>query len=199
MNFFKNKTTIPPTPAVRHVIFAGSSNNNDKIIFSDFKFVTRYSYGSNWFNGTNDVLGFVSKLTDSNWGGQAGGLGIDSIDLFFISIKINGILYDGEEAQLFSAIDYTDYTYRDDGYGLGFVSYIDQLNIILQNYQLRTRFYPALGNQIIGIINTAENFEVHFSEYVAGLNVQTDYSLKCEYGNVYDSFSGPGNYGGEWI
>lgn len=293
MNFLSSNNQGP-------VIFAGSPNN--KIIFSDFKFVTRSSYGLNWFHGTSDNYGGIQdKLTDGDWGGY----GISRIDLFFNNMKINGQttprkvtflidmsvqielgtfdpatgtgvvevrgdfngfsggnvltdedgdgIYSGtftiagaqgssvaykfwatgldfesgpnrtftlgpsnvdevltvvffnddpvlSTLAVFSAQNITDYSFRNDGYGVGFVSYIDVLNNFLRILKLRTRFYPALGNGIIGIINTAENFEIHFSEYADGLNAQTDYSLKCEYGNVYDSYSGPGNnYNSEWL
>lgn len=168
------------------VIFGYSPNN--EIRFSDFTFVTRYSYnGNNWFHGTNgDYNGLQDKLTDSDWTLY----GIDSIRLYFDSITINGVYYDGGYNEIFYAEDYSAYSYRNDGYGLGFSSYIDQLNIILQNYQLRTRFYPALSNHIIGIINTAENFEVSLPEFAGNIDVQSNFLIKCVYGEVYDSLDG---------
>ena len=161
---------------------------------SQSKFVTRYSY-YRWFNGTNeDSLGMADKLTESDWTIY----GIDSIALLFGSITINGIYYDELNGNaLFYGESYEDYIYRNDGYGLGVVSYIDPLNTILAQYQLRTRFYPAAGNAIVGIINTAENFEVSVPEFASGPDVQTDYIIKCEYGNVYDSIDGGQNFS-EW-
>lgn len=161
---------------------------------SQSKFVTRYSY-SGWFNGTNeDSLGMGDKLTESDWTIY----GVDSIALLFGSITINGIYYDELNGNaLFYGESYEDYIYRNDGYGLGVVSYIDPLNTILAQYQLRTRFYPAAGNAIVGIINTAENFEVSVPEFASGPDVQTDYIIKCEYGDVYDSIDGGQNFS-EW-
>jgi len=156
---------------------------------SQSKFVTRYSY-SGWFNGTNeDSLGMGDKLTESDWTIY----GVDYIALLFGSITVNGIYYDGSGEELFNGASYEDYIYRNDGYGLGVVSYIDPLNTILAQYQLRTRFYPAAGN-VVGIINTAENFEVSVPEFASGPDVQTDYIIKCEYGNVYDSIDAGGNF-----
>lgn len=154
---------------------------------SQSKFVTRISYAS-WFNGTNldNYGGLLDKLTESDWGVY----GIDAIRLYFDSITINGVYFNAEYSSIFYAENYTAYNYRNDGYGLGFTSYIDQLNIIMQNYQLRTRFYPAAGNTIVGIINTAENFEVYLPEFAGGIDVQTDYKIKCVYGEVNDTIFG---------
>ena len=161
---------------------------------SQSKFISKSSYAI-WFNGTNeDSLGMADKLTESDWTIY----GIDSIALLFGSITINGIYYDELNGNaLFYGESYEDYIYRNDGYGLGVVSYIDPLNTILAQYQLRTRFYPAAGNTIVGIINTAENFEVSVPEFASGPDVQTDYIIKCEYGNVYDSIDGGQNFS-EW-
>ena len=160
---------------------------------SQSKFISKSSYAI-WFNGTNeDSLGMGDKLTESDWTIY----GVDSIALLFGSITVNGIYYDGSGEELFYGASYEDYIYRNDGYGLGVVSYIDPLNTILAQYQLRTRFYPAAGNAIVGIINTAENFEVSVPEFASGPDVQTDYIIKCEYGNVYDSIDGGQNFS-EW-
>ena len=165
---------------------------------SQSRFVTRYSYGM-WFNATDIEGGFnnlTDKLTQSNWEDDHG---VSTLNLLFYSIKINGTLYSGGGATIFSATSYLSYNYRNDGYGVGFASYIDQLNIILQTYQLRTRFYPAPDNQIIGIINTAENFEVNLIEFADGFedfpDIERDYLIRCVYGSVFDSVVGGNELG----
>jgi len=172
------------------LIFGGSPNN--KIIFSNFKltFVTKSSYGGHWFQATvieDGYNGLTDKLSESDWEGS---YDITALKLKFLSIKINGTLYNVGGTTIFNATNYTDYVFRNDGYGLGFVSYIDQLNIILQNYQLNTRFYPALDNQIIGIIDTAENFEVTLLEVAEGPDIEREFLIRCVYGNVFDSVVG---------
>lgn len=158
---------------------------------SQSKFITRTCYsGNNWFHATDiegGYNGLTDKLTESDWEAL---YGITALYLLFLNIKINGTLYEGGGATIFTATNYTDYTFRNDGYGTGLVSYIDQLNIILQNYKLRTRFYPAVGNSIKGIINTAENFEVTLVEYAEGPEIERDFLLRCVRGSVFDSVVG---------
>jgi hypothetical protein len=181
MNFFgaNNQETI---------IFKHSLNN--QITFSGPQFIQRQSYNE-WFNGTNDEQyeGF-RKLTDSNWSDSE--LRITQIALEVLSVKINGaVVFTGTE-ELFVASSNADYEFSDEGYGFGFYSYIDALNSVISNYGLQTRFYPSINN-IVGIINTSENFEVNLREVatlMAGGPFQNNYSIKCEYGNISDGING---------
>ena len=174
------------------IIFGYSPN--DEINFSKPQFVLRYSYGK-WFNGMNSE-NYISfdKLTNSNWPDAFVNDGITQIVLNVLSVKVNGVVVFAGFSEIIAATNNLDYEFEDDGYGVGMISYINELNNVISNYGLQTRFYPAAGNRIAGIINTSENFEVSLRE-VATLSpstytLQDDYSIKCEYGNVSDAING---------
>lgn len=174
------------------VIFKHSSNDQVKFLP---QFVRRQSYGL-WFNGTNEenYNGF-RKLTDSDWSNAFVNDGITQIALEVLSVTINGVVVFTEtDYEIFVATSNVDYEFGDEGYGFGFLSYINELNVFISSYGLQTHFYPATSNTIVGIINKSENFEVSLRE-VATLDpstytLQDNYSIKCEYGNVSDGING---------
>lgn len=177
------------------VIFKHSSNDQVKFLPPPQSvFYLRYSYGT-WFNGMNseNYNGF-NKLTNSNWPNAFGvNNGITQIVLNVLSVKVNGVVVFTGPEEIFAATNNLDYEFEDDGYGVGCNSYSNELNNVISNYGLQTRFYPATANRIAGIINTSENFEVSLRQ-VATVNsaytLQDDYSIKCEYGNVSDAING---------
>lgn len=179
------------------IIFGYSPNN--EINFSpppppQSVFYLRYSY-SQWFNGMNsENYNSFNKLTNSNWSNAFGvNDGITQIALNVLSVKVNGVVVFAGFSEIFAATSNLDYEFENDGYGVGMISYSNALNNVISNYGLQTRFYPAAGNRIAGIINTSENFEVSLLE-VATLDsedtLQDDYLIKCEYGNVSDAVNG---------
>lgn len=149
---------------------------------------TRYSYGL-WFNGTNEEYGLPSsKLEESSFLNYD----IDSIALFLTHVYKNGILVYEAYDEVFNAEGNADYSFRNDGYGLGMSSYADALNDVLINNNLLTRFFPAAGNGLVGNINSKENFEIIFEEDAGGV-ATTDYRIRVEsYSNDPSYSTGPG-------
>jgi hypothetical protein len=150
---------------------------------------TRYSYNL-WFNGTNEEYGLpTSKLEESSFAVH----GVDAISLALTQVYINSILvYIGYD-EVFNAEGNADYSFRNDGYGLGMSSYVDALNNILINNNLLTRFFPAANNGLVGNINSKENFEIRFEEEASGPDIVTDYRIRVEsYSNDPSYSTGPG-------
>lgn len=177
------------------VIFKHSSDDKVKFLPPKSVFHLRYSYGE-WFNGTNDEnYNDFRKLTDSDWSNAFVNDGITQIVLNVLSFTVNGVVVFTGTEEIFAATNNLGYEFEDVGYGVGCISYINELNFFISNYSsLQTRFYPAAGNRIAGIINTSENFEVSLREvatlFPSTYTLQDNYSIKCEYGNVSDAING---------
>lgn len=158
-------------------------------------FHLRYSYYQ-WFNGMNsENYNSFNKLTNSNWPNAFGvNNGISQIVLSVLSVKVDGVVVFTGPEEIFAATNNLAYEFEDDGYGVGCISYISQLNSFISDYGLQTLFYPAGGNRIAGIINTSENFEVSLREVAthspSTYTLQDDYSIKCENGVVSDAVNG---------
>jgi hypothetical protein len=155
------------------------------------KTFTRTSYGQ-WFNGTNLNYGLpnglAGKLVTT---GPFIDYGIDAITFNLTKVyKNNVLLFEGYTEKNY-ADSASTYSFRDDGYGLGVVTYIDILNSVLDEYGIKSRFFPAGGNKLVGLINSKENFEIQFQEYATTIDEATDYWIKVESYAFDPSFTGP--------
>lgn len=163
-------------------VLAGNVSSSQNLTF------TRNPYGF-WFNGTNEAYGLPgSKLEDSSFINS----GVGSIALYLTQVYKNGILIYNNLDEVFYAESNLDYNFRDDGYGIGFSSYIDVLNDVLITYNFLTRFYPTGGDSIVGLINSKENFEIRFQEFASGPDIVTDYRIKVESYSTDPFYTGPG-------
>lgn len=111
---------------------------------------------------------------------------------YFDSLAVNGTLLTDVDELLHTSSG-ANISYRDDGFGLGISTFIDFLNTKLSNAGLKTRFYPATSNFLVGIVNTEENFRIKFYERInVGAGIVNGYGhiLQNVWGRVSDSLLG---------
>lgn len=147
-------------------------------------YVERYSYGM-FFNGTNtDILG--DKLaSQNNWDD----IGIVKMGLYFESIILNGTFIKPLNIST-NTFYFNDFQYRDDGYGMGFSSYIDKLNELISEFNFNSYFLPAENNHIVGKINPDEKFKIIMYDrgydYSNSIIYSNYYSIIVDNGTVFD-------------
>jgi hypothetical protein len=149
----------------------------------------KYSYGR-WFNGltfsfTENYPSYQIK-SGSSWPPD-----LQSLKLYCNYINVGGIQYDIED-YIFEAFEPDDLGYDDVGFGLGFISYINALNSLLESYVGGIELFPAGSNLIVADFTAiTPDFEILLTDeynFSSGSYNQF-YIIKKENNEITDAIS----------